>query len=250
MNMPLRIAALLLPSVLSGPADTPDSILRFHAEGPPGVGLSGDEKSREHVYYQSSDDPKVQAGVWEAAASTSGPHRPKYSEFMLLLEGSVTLVDGEGRQETFRAGDALVVPRGTEYTWVQPEKLRKYWVIFDRSEEIPPEPRTFVRLERNGPPGKGLVGEGRTQYHTYFETPDGKESVGVWETKPHASPEYHETKYAELMVFLEGTASLVEKNGRQQKFEAGDVALVPKGIQYKWNSDRVRKFWVIFDPAR
>jgi uncharacterized cupin superfamily protein len=191
----------------------------------------------------------VQAGVWEAAPYTSGPHKTKYSEFMLLLEGSVTLVGKDGREETFRAGDALLVPRGAELTWKQTEKVRKYWVIFDRSEELPMEAPAVIRLSSDGPAGKGLVGEGRTKYHTYYQTPDERESVGVWETKPHASADFHRTKYAELMVFLKGTVSLVEKDGNEQKFQAGDVALVPKGIEYKWKSDTVRKYWVIFDPS-
>jgi uncharacterized cupin superfamily protein len=93
------------------------------------------------------------------------------------------------------------------------------------------------------------VGEERTKYHTYYETADEKQSVGVWETKPHTSADFRETKYAELMVFLKGSVSLIEKNGREQTFEAGEVALVPKGIEYKWKSDTVRKYWVIFDPS-
>jgi uncharacterized cupin superfamily protein len=161
----------------------------------------------------------------------------------------VTLVDADGREETFRAGDAILVPRGTEFTWKQTEKVRKYWVIFDRSEQPPSVRPTFLRVEPDGPAGKGLVGEGRTKYHTYYQTPDEKQSVGVWETKPHTASDFHETKYAELMVFLKGSVSLVEKSGREQKFQAGEVALVPKGIEYKWKGDTVRKFWVIFDPS-
>jgi uncharacterized cupin superfamily protein len=245
------LESFLLLSALAGAveADASPSIVRFSPTGPPGVGMTGDEKSREHVYYTSAQDSGVQAGVWEAPPSTSGPHKAKYSEFMVLLEGSVTLVDADGREETFRAGDAILVPRGTEYTWKQTEKLRKYWVIFDRSEEAPATKTTFVRIEPDGPAGKGLVGEGRTKYHTYYETPDKKQSVGVWETEPHAASDFHETQYAELMVFLAGTVSLTEKNGREQAFAAGDVALVPKGIEYKWKSDTVRKYWVIFDPS-
>lgn len=246
------IGSFLLLSVLSGAAeaaDTPMSIIRLSPTGPAGVGLSGDEKSREHVYYTSAEDDQVQAGVWEAPPYTSGPHNTKYSEFMYLLEGSVTLVDVDGREETFRAGDAVLVPRGTEFTWKQTERVRKYWVIFDRSDVAPATKTTFLRIEPDGPAGKGLVGEGRTKYHTYYETTDEKQSVGVWETKPHTSADFHQTKYAELMVFLKGSVSLIEKNGREEKFEAGDVALLPKGIEYKWKSDTVRKYWVIFDPS-
>ena len=158
------LGALLLLTVLSSAgeaADAPLSIIRFSPTGPPGAGLTGDEKSREHVYYTSAEDGQVQAGVWEAPPSTSGPHKPGYSEFMFLLEGSVTLVDEDGREETFRAGDAVLVPRGAEYTWKQTETLRKYWVIFDRSDEVPEARPAFLRIEPDGPAGKGLAGEGR-----------------------------------------------------------------------------------------
>ena len=241
------IGSFVLLSVLAG-ADAPSSVIRFSPQGPAGVGLKGDEKSREHVYYTSAQDDQVQAGVWEAAPYTSGPRTADYSEFMVLIEGSVTLVDKSGREETFRAGDAVLVPRGTELTWKQTEKVRKYWVIFDRTGDAPKTAPTFVRIEADGPAGKGLVGEGRTKYHTYYETPDEKQSVGVWETKPHTG-DLHETKYAELMVFLKGNVSLVDEKGREEKFQAGDVALVPKGIQYQWKGETVRKFWVIFDPS-
>ncbi len=242
------VGSFVLLSMLAGRADSPATVIRFSPTGPAGVGLKGEGKSREHVYYTSAQDGQVQAGVWEAAPYTFGPHTATYSEFMYLLEGSVTLVDKSGRGETFRAGDAILVPRGTEFTWKQTEKVRKYWVIFDRTGAPPATASTFVRIESDGPPGKGLVGEGRTKYHTYYETADEKQSVGVWETKPHTG-ELHETKYAELMVFLKGNVSLIDKNGREEKFQTGDVALVPKGIEYQWKSDTVRKFWVIFDPS-
>jgi uncharacterized cupin superfamily protein len=60
------------------------------------------------------------------------------------------------------------------------------------------------------------------------------------------------TKYAELMIFLKGNVTLTTPDGQTERFKAGDVALVPRGIEYKWSSDLTRKFWVIFDsePAR
>ncbi len=60
------------------------------------------------------------------------------------------------------------------------------------------------------------------------------------------------TKYAELMIFLKGNVTLTTPDGQAERFKAGDGALVPRGIEYKWGSDLTRKFWVIFDgePAR
>jgi uncharacterized cupin superfamily protein len=43
----------------------------------------------------------------------------------------VTLEDKSGREETFKAGDAFIVPKGVAVKWKQSEHIRKYWVIFD-----------------------------------------------------------------------------------------------------------------------
>lgn len=241
-------AAIVLVTTLVGAADAP-TIVRFDPDGPPGIGLKANGRAQGHVYLRSTDDQR--AGVWRADPATSGPHKTTYSEFMYLLEGSVTLIDQDGRQETFKAGDALLVPRGTEYTWKQTEPLRKYYVIFDREPEGGARPTstekvTFMRLEPDGPATKGLTGEGRTKSHRYYAGRE-KSSVGVWETAPHTAADFHTTKYAELMVFLKGSGSLIMPDGREQAFKAGDVVLVPKNVQYKWKSETVRKYWVVFD---
>jgi uncharacterized cupin superfamily protein len=245
-----RTALVLLTaaSVTATAADAP-TIVRFAPGGPTGVGLAANGRTAAHTYFKSAANER--SGVWRAEPATTGPHTPKYSEFMYLLEGAVTLVDGDGRRETFKAGDAVLVPRGTTYTWEQAVPLRKYYAIFDleAAGAAPSAKTTFVRIEPNGPSGQGLRGEGRTQSHRYYAG-EGKSSVGVWETAPHTSADFHTTRYAELMVFLSGSGTLLTPDGAGQAFTAGDVLLVPRGASYKWQSDRVRKFWVIFDnPA-
>lgn len=222
------------------------AILRFEPNGPPGVGLKASGRTQAHSYLRTPGNER--AGVWGAEPATTGPHTPKYSEFMYLLLGSVTLVDGDGRRETFKAGDAVLVPRGTTYTWQQTEPLRKYYAIFDLelAGAAPAPKATFLRVEADGPAGQGLTGEGRTRSHRYFAGGQ-KSSVGVWETAQHTGADFHTTKYAELMVFLTGSGSLLTPDSGEQAFTAGDVVLVPRGTAYKWKSDRVRKFWVIFD---
>ena len=224
------------------------AILRFAPDGPAGVGLKANGRTANHTYLRSPGNER--AGIWRAEPATTGPHTPKYSEFMYLIEGAVTLVDGDGRRETFKAGDAVLVPRGTTYTWEQAEPLRKYYAIFDLEAPggTPAAKTSWIRLEADGPAGTGLTGEGRTKSHRYFAG-SGKSSAGVWETAPHTAAGFHTTKYAELMVFLSGSGTLVTPDGGQP-FTAGDVVLVPRGASYKWQSERVRKFWVIFDnPA-
>ncbi len=240
-------AAFTAIAVSVGAADS--AIVLFRPDGPAGVGLTANGRTQSHSYLRSPGNERT--GVWRAEPATTGPHTPKYSEFMYLLEGTVTLVDGDGRRETFTAGDAVLVPRGTTYTWQQAEPLRKYYAIFDLEPEggAPAAKTSWMRLSADGPPGTGLTGEGRTRSHRYFAG-SGKSSVGVWETAPHTAADFHTTKYAELMVFLSGSGRLLTPDGGGQAFSAGDVVLVPRGASYKWQSDRVRKFWVIFDnPA-
>ena len=133
---------------------------------------------------------------------------------------------------------------------------RSTWAIFEREDgpgTLPPATGTpmFFRMSADGPTGKGLTGSGRTKEHEYYTGAD-RSSVGVWETAPHTSPGFHKTTYTELMVFLAGNVTLTTPDGQDERFKAGEVALVPKGIEYKWSSDTVRKYWVIFDsdPAK
>ena len=239
--------------LIAGPAAAQEAqqVIRFEPLGPTGIGLEGDDSERSHVYHRSADNRRVSAGVWEAAPHTSEA-QARYSEFMYLLDGSVTLIDAAGREEMFGAGDALLVPRGTRYTWKQTERLRKYWVIFDVGSEASVDPTcaqpTFIRLDSNGPVGTGLTSRGRTMSHRYYAGQDGS-SVGVWETAPHTASEFHESEYSELMVFLSGTVTLAQPHGDEQTFHAGDVALVPRGAFYRWKSGTARKFWVIFDSG-
>jgi uncharacterized cupin superfamily protein len=171
------------------------------------------------------------------------------TEFIYILEGTATFEDKSGRNTTFKAGDAVLIPRGTEFAWKRTENEKEYWVIFDRETAgtlAPQGTPAFVRLEADGPAAKGLSGTGRTKEHEYYASADGS-SVGVWETQPFTAPNFHLTKYAELMVFLKGNVTLTTPDGQTERFKAGDVALVPRGIEYKWSSDAARKFWVIFD---
>jgi uncharacterized cupin superfamily protein len=247
----IQVLMLLVAAELSVFGQTGSGILRFEPNGPGGAGLKGNDRdsSKIYHYYKSKADERVAAGIWSSPDFSGRMRKVDSTEFIYILEGAVTLLDKSGREETFKAGDAVLIPRGTEFQWKKSDKLKEYWVIFDRDVAGTPAPQgtpTFFRLDRDGAPGKGLTGSGRTKSYQYYKGADGS-SVGVWETQPHTSPNFHQTKYAELMVFLSGNVTLTTPAGQTEKFKAGDVALVPKGIDYKWSSDTTRKFWVIFD---
>ena len=231
----------------------PKTLIRLSPDGPKGVGLksAGAEGEREYIYYSTPASEWVSAGVWEADPYESGPDIPGYSEFMYIIEGSVTLVDEHGREETFEAGDAMFIPRGVTHHWKQSEVIRKYWVIFDEGEPDDGADRTaadsFIRFEPHGPEGK-LTGEGRTREHMYYAARGEKLSAGVWEADPSASDAFHEPDYTELMCILEGSVTIIDDAGNEELVRAGDVVLVPKGMRYQWKQDAyIRKYWVIFD---
>jgi uncharacterized cupin superfamily protein len=245
----IGLAAAVVPQARQAPG-----IIRFEAGGPAGVAWEGRGTSKTHYYYRSAANPNIAAGIWTSPDFSGRMQRAAFTEFIYLLQGKITLLDKSGREEVFAAGDALVIPRGSEFQWKKSEDVREYWAIFEREDGPRPLPPpagtpTFFRLSSEGPPGQGLSGSGRTKEHQYYGGADGS-SVGVWETAPHSAPEFHKTDYAELMVFLSGTVTLSTRDGRAERFTAGQVALVPKGIEYKWSGDRVRKYWAIFDNDR
>jgi len=252
----MKCVALFLTCVAVVQAQEPLKILRFNPNGE-GQGLVGNNRdsSKVYYYYRSQADQRVAAGVWFSPDFSGNMHKATNTEFIYILEGSVTFEDRSGREETFKVGDAVLIPRGTEFSWKRTQNEKEYWVIFDRETPSSPAaktPVTFFKLSSDGPAGKGLTGTGRTKEHEYYTGADGS-SVGVWETQPFTGSGFHKTKYAELMVFLKGNITLTTPQGQTERFKAGDVALVPKGIEYKWSSDETRKFWVIFDndpPAR
>ena len=244
--------AVIMLAAFPHAQDTP-RIVRFEPNALAGRDWSSDAggRTKTHYYYRSRQNNRVAAGIWESPDYSGQMRRASFTEFIYLLRGSITLTHKSGREETFKAGDALIIPRGTEFQWKRSDDVKEYWVIFEREDgpqALAPVTGTpvFFRIHRDGPDGKGLAAEGRTKQHEYYSGADGS-SIGVWETAPHTAPAFHKTSYAELMVFLKGNATLTTPDGQQERFSAGDVALVPKGIEYKWSSDTVRKFWVIFD---
>jgi uncharacterized protein len=77
-------------------------------------------------------DPTRQffAGRW---SSTRGKWRVQYSEteFCHITEGRVRIASGNGRVETFGAGDSFVIPAGFEGTWEVLEDCSKLYAIFE-----------------------------------------------------------------------------------------------------------------------
>ena len=114
---------------------------RLHADGGPESGMSpwgpvaddvveGDPKARRHrVHNEPRPGGGVsRAGVWEATPYTCRLDNYKCDEFCVVLEGSVTMIDEDGHEEIFRAGDTFLIPKGFTGYWKQTETMKKFFM--------------------------------------------------------------------------------------------------------------------------
>ena len=70
-------------------------------------------------------------GLWESTPFERAVAPFPRNELMCILEGSVTLTDGDGVEHRFNAGDAAYVPMGAPCGWKSTEPVRKFYVIFE-----------------------------------------------------------------------------------------------------------------------
>ena len=117
-------------------------VIKFETQGPLGTGLAlqqalpnegvaeGSPVQHAHTYFNDTT-ATLTAGVWTSTAYTEPPGVCGAAEFMIVLEGSVGIVDASGDEEIFATGDAFVMPKGMSNYWRQSEFMRKFYVIFN-----------------------------------------------------------------------------------------------------------------------
>ena len=133
--------------------------IRFDPNGPADTGLqawetidpstltAGEPVQRGHVYFCNATGA-LTAGVWDCTPMTGKLEPYAVNEFMLILEGSVTIVDARGHAQTLHAGEIFVIPKGTPFVWKQTEYMRKYYVIFDDPSERVASDATDLKVIR------------------------------------------------------------------------------------------------------
>lgn len=88
------------------------------------------EGDPQHVTRSHFDSPdgKLAAGTW---TSTPGKWRAftDRDEFCFILSGHVRLVDETGQFQTFKTGDAFLIPNGFRGFWEVIETTTKHFVI-------------------------------------------------------------------------------------------------------------------------
>ena len=131
------LIALLLATVSSGAQAAPEflplnademrameleSIPPFPAE----IILNGESENWESVIHQGD----FVVSVFAASPAIIDINEPfPYDEFVLVLEGEVTLINVDGGTATYKQGDTFLVPKGWLGTWDMPFKYREMIVV-------------------------------------------------------------------------------------------------------------------------
>ena len=85
----------------------------------------------QHTYdYFTAATGQFNVGVWDTTGYTRKLIDFPRHELMHLIEGEVTMDDGAGTVQRFKAGDTFFVPMGTPNSWKSEGYLRKIFVIF------------------------------------------------------------------------------------------------------------------------
>ena len=116
------------------------NILRFEPQGPNGLEeweqmdyaslVSGEPVQNGHLYHEIADKGYM-VGVWDCTAFTDQMMPYTVDEYMLLLEGDLTMVLPDGGEIDINAGDAFIIPKGFECQWKQPSFVNKIFMILD-----------------------------------------------------------------------------------------------------------------------
>jgi uncharacterized cupin superfamily protein len=91
--------------------------------------LKGLPMGQDHAYF-NRPEAKLRAGIWRSTAYSERYDSYPTDEFMVVLDGEVTLTN-ETFSETYKKGDAFFVPKGFKGSWHQPGPMLKFYVIIE-----------------------------------------------------------------------------------------------------------------------
>ncbi len=115
-------------------ADQPLAIDHDAALEPSGAPLaelliSPTPSCRNHTSYKSASGTFM-CGVWDSTPYHRRSMSYRHYELMHLLAGSVTFVDGAGREGTFHQGAVFLVEQGADCSWESREHVAKVYAIY------------------------------------------------------------------------------------------------------------------------
>lgn len=216
-----------------------------------------------HVYYED-EDLGLSVGVWTTTTMQEafGPYPG--DEFMWVLEGQVSMVDGDGNQTLVKPGETFYIRNAIPISWKQEGFLRKFYMTFADPNASTPQIDSAdggVRVLRADELQAGMqkmetteplviVGEKPVQHDNVLFTNDaGNMYIGMWDSTALDS-EMRPFPWHEMVQLLEGEVTITEADGSRHLFKAGDVFFIPMGTVCKWQTHGyVKKFYSILEPG-
>ena len=219
---------------------------------------SGNPVQRGRYYFEGADIG-LYCGVWDCTAFEGTMGAYSVDEFMILLEGSVTIREENGRETTIKAGESFLIPRGLRCAWKQPGYLRKIFVIYeDPDRPVPAKPALdhCTKIDVTAPmspsagPDPSLVVGDYPQWsdRQIYADVGGRFLVGLWGTTLYERKVVDFPRH-ELMHFTKGSLSLGDGAGASLGFDAGSTVFVPRGARLGWSSkEDVAKIYCMLMP--
>ena len=213
-----------------------------------------------HTYFED-ESIGMSVGVWDTTSMQEafGPYPG--DEFIKVLEGNFSMVDGDGGAVHIKEGESVCFRNGIPISWLQEGYLKKFYITYmdpnadtpviksaDGGVRIVSADGPMERMDTTDP--FEIEGPAPVQNnHTAFTNDAGNMFVSTWDSGPMVSKMLPFPTH-EFVQMLEGEVTISEENGTVQTFVAGDVFFVPKGTVCSWKIDTyVKKFYAILDAG-
>lgn len=216
------------------------TIIRIEPKGPAGLEeweqmdfaalVSGEPVQHGHLYHEIKSQGYI-VGVWDCTAFTHQMMPYPVDEYMLFLEGELTMVLPDGQEIDIKAGDAFVIPKGFQCQWRQAGFVHKIFMILDG---LVPEAENASLSRITVPDLTSPTGADVSICRTDFLNAAGTMRV---EVQDHGAVALMSRTCAanELITVLEGSLQLFD--GQQPHvFNKGDTAYVHQGGWVGWKT--------------
>ena len=227
------------------------AFLKLEAFGPGGAGLTRRPPyPRENLIteppvhsshlYVNDEERGIKIGVWECTPHSSKMQPFAVNEFMILLEGSVTVLEQDGKATTVQAGEAFVVPKGVVCQWRQSEPVRKYFAILGGGPGAAPNDGNAVAKASSIPKPVTAIRDADMPFEsgsTVYANANGTYSLALLQastemSRPVVSQAYH------LLRIEAGSLTLSDNGENEKTFGVGDVVLVNPGKPIVWRASK------------
>ena len=93
----------------------------------------GDPVEREKEFFTNNAETMT-VGLWDCQASEGEMEAFPAHELVFMVDGEVKISEPGNISQTFHAGDAFFIPKGTICSWHVPNYIRKFFAAVDHED--------------------------------------------------------------------------------------------------------------------